>query len=85
VDDEKFSPRYPQPMPGFAQPVPKLITRAGDNLFTQMGEAATTCAVYAQKLSPGVHRMWETGVPSIPLSVMPFSGVLFASVRRWGH
>ena len=61
MDEEKFSPRFPQARPGFAQPVPKLITRVGDNLFTRMGEAATTCGVYAQKLSPGIHRVWETG------------------------
>jgi hypothetical protein len=61
VDEEKFSPRFPQRRPGFAQPVPKLITRLGDNAFTRMSEVATTCAVYAQKLSPGVHRVWETG------------------------
>ena len=61
MDEEKLSPRFPQPRPGFTQPVPKLITRAGDNAFTQMSEAATTCVVYAQKLSPGIHRVWETG------------------------
>lgn len=59
MDDEKLSPVRPQPEPGFAQPIPKMITRPGDNLFTRIGDSAGTCAVYAQKLSPGIHRMWE--------------------------
>lgn len=59
MDDEKLSPARPQLEPGFAQPIPKMITRPGDNLFTRIGDSAGTCAVYAQKLSPGIHRVWE--------------------------
>ena len=78
MDEEKFSPRFPQTRPGFAQPVPKLITRVGDNAFTLMSEAATTCGVYAQKLSPGIHRVWETGVQG-PIGVRYV--VLLSSLR----
>lgn len=60
MDGEKFSPGFPQRERGFAQAIPKLITRAGDNAFTLASDRATTCGVYAQKLSPGIHRLWET-------------------------
>jgi hypothetical protein len=59
VDEEKLSPARPQLEPGFTQAIPKLITRPGDNLFTLIGDTAGTCAVYAQKLSPAIHRVWE--------------------------
>lgn len=60
VDEEKLSPVRPQAEPGFAQAIPKLITRPGDNFFTRISDTAGTCAVYAQKLSPAVHRVWES-------------------------
>ena len=62
MDEEKLSPARPQLEPSFAQPIPNLITRPGDNLFTRIGDTAGTCAVYAQKLSPGIHRVWESQV-----------------------
>ena len=62
MDEEKLSPARPQLEPSFAQSIPKLITRPGDNLFTRIGDTAGTCAVYAQKLSPGIHRVWENRV-----------------------
>jgi len=80
VDGEKFSPRFPQSEPGFAQPVPKLITRVGDNAFTRMGEAGRDLRSYAQKLSPSIHRVWETGVQR-PSDVRY---VVFLSSLRFG-
>lgn len=60
VDSQKFSPGCPQGHPGFAQLIPRFVTRAGDNSFTLTSDTARTCRVYAQKLSPGIHRLWET-------------------------
>ena len=59
MDDEKLSPTRPQAGHGFAQAVHTFVTRLGDNLLTRMDYIAGTCVVYAQKLSPGVHRLWE--------------------------
>ena len=75
MDEEKLSPARPQLEPSFAQAIPKLITRPGDNLFTRIGDTAGTCAVYAQKLSPGIHRVWENRV--VPRGYVPY--VAFAS------
>lgn len=60
MDEEKLSPARPQLERGFAQPIPNLITRPGDNFVTRISDTAGTCAVYAQKLSPGIHRLWES-------------------------
>lgn len=75
VDEEKLSPARPQAEPGFAQAIPKLITRPGDNFFTRIGDPARTCGVYAQKLSPGIHRVWESLIS--PRRYVP--NVVFAS------
>lgn len=65
MDEEKLSPARPQLEPSFTQPIPKLITRPGDNFFTRISDTSGTCAVYAQKLSPGVHRVWETSFAAL--------------------
>ena len=73
MDGEKFSPRFPQSEPGFAQPVPKLITRVGDNAFTRMGEAAATCGVMHRSYPQASTGCGKPVCSGLAMSVMSFS------------
>lgn len=61
MDDVALSTRSPQLSPVFTQLLPSDIPTAGDNFVTRTGDAATTCSVYAQNLSPAFHRCGKAG------------------------